>query len=217
MSRRLQPAALLRGSMLITMTLLGVSTLGAQQSATRATRPDGSTVLLFPNGTWKPETTQASSKGSGTGYQKPVSAAASLDILKGATLSYDPAKWTPLPADKPGRRVLNHRDGDGYALIIAERLQMPMATLKNIILQNARNAAPDAKIVKEDQRMVNGVPVTCLELTGTGQGIAFHYFGYYYAGKAGTIQVITYTGESLFPEYRNDFEDLLNGFAVAGS
>jgi hypothetical protein len=137
-----------------------------------------------------------------------------MDVIKGSTLAYDPAKWTLLPSDKPGRRQLTHREGDGYALIFAERLQMPMAALKNIVLQNARTAAPDAKVVREEQRTVNGVTVTCLEMTGTTQGIPFRYFGYYYAGKSGTIQVITYTGDSLFPEYRADFEDLLNGFTA---
>ena len=204
----------MRGLLLVGISMMAVSTLAAQQAASRATRSDGSVVLLFANGTWKPDTAVASSKLSGGSYRKPGTATSSVDLLKGASLAYDPTKWTLLPSDKPGRRQLNHREGDGYALIFAERLQMPIATLKNIVLQNARTAAPDAKVVREEQRTVNGVPVTCMELTGTTQGIPFRYFGYYYAGKAGTIQVITYTGESLFPEYRDDFEELLNGFTV---
>jgi hypothetical protein len=204
----------MRGLLLVGISIFAVSTLAAQQAATRATRSDGSVVLLYSNGTWKPETEVSSSKTSGKGYRKPDRSTSSVDLLKGAGLAYDPSKWTLLPSDKPGRRQLNHRDGDGYALIIAERLQMPMATLKNIVVQNARTAAPDSKIVREEQRTVNGIPVTCLELTGTTQGIPFRYFGYYYAGRSGTIQVITYTGDSLFPEYRDDFEDLLNGFTA---
>ena len=63
---------------------------------------------------------------------------------------------------------------------------------------------------------MNGTPVTCMEITGTTQGIPFHYFGYYYSGKGGSIQVITYTGESLFEQYRTDFQELLNGFVAPG-
>jgi hypothetical protein len=140
-----------------------------------------------------------------------------LNILKGAVLAYDPVKWTLAKGDKAGRHQLNHREGDGYALIIAERLEIPMASLKNIVLENARTAAPDARIVRQEQRRVNGADITCMEIAGTTQGIKFRYFGYYYAGKAGTIQVITYTGENLFPEYRSDFEELLNGFMVTAS
>ena len=203
----------MRGLLLVGISMMAVSTLTAQQPA-RATRSDGSVVLLFANGTWKPDTEVSTSKASGGSYRKPGNATATVDLLKGVSVAYDPTRWSLLPSDKPGRRQLNHRDGDGYALIIAERLQIPIATLKNIVLQNARTAAPDAKIVREEQRMVNGVPVTCMELTGTAQGIPFRYFGYYYAGKAGTIQVITYTGDSLFPEYRDAFEELLNGFTA---
>jgi hypothetical protein len=205
----------MRGLLLVGISMIVVSTLAAQQAASRATRSDGSVVLLYANGTWKPDTAVGSSKPSGGSYRKAGTATSSVDLLKGASLAYDPTKWTLLPSDKlGGRRQLNHREGDGYALIFAERLQMPMATLKNIVLQNARTAAPDAKVVREEQRTVNGVSVTCMELAGTTHGIPFRYFGYYYAGKAGTIQVITYTGESLFPEYRDDFEELLNGFTV---
>jgi hypothetical protein len=203
----------MRGLLLVGISMVAVSSLAAQQ-ATRATRQDGSVVLLFANGTWKPDTVVTASRASGGSYRKPGTATSSVDLLKGAALAYDPAKWTLLPSDKPGRRQLNHREGDGYAMVIAERLQMPMATLKNIVLQNARTAAPDSKIIREEQRTVNGVPVTCMELTGTTQGIPFRYFGYYYAGKSGTIQVITYTGDTLFPEYRTDFEELLNGFTA---
>jgi hypothetical protein len=38
--------------------------------------------------------------------------------------------------------------------------------------------------------------------------------GYYYAGKRGTIPVITYTGRNDFDEYRRDMENVLSGFFV---
>lgn len=53
-----------------------------------------------------------------------------------------------------------------------------------------------------------------LRLEGKTNGIAFTYLGYYYSSPSGTVQVITYTGQNLFQEYRHDFEDFLNGFHV---
>jgi hypothetical protein len=198
-------------------SLLFASVLGAQEVPARATRRDGSVVLLYANGTWKPDTASRAGGHASASFVKPASATATLDILKGATLSYDPSKWTPGANDKPGRLQLNHHSGDGYALIIFERLQIPMESFKAIVLQNAKNAAPDARVVQEEQRRVNGVTLTCMEIVGTTQGIQFHYFGYYYTGTIGSIQVITYTGENLFDEYRPDFENLLNGFAAPSS
>src|SRR5262249_50541794 len=84
----------------------------------------------------------------------------------------------------------------------------------DVALSNARDAAPDTRIVEEQRRRVNGTDVVMLRLEGKTNGIAFTYLGYYYSSPSGTVQVITYTGQNLFQEYRHDFEDFLNGFNV---
>jgi hypothetical protein len=61
-------------------------------------------------------------------------------------------------------------------------------------------------------RRVNGADVLCVKLEATMSGIPFIYYAYYYASPAGSVQVITYTGRNLFPEYEKDFLDFLNGF-----
>jgi hypothetical protein len=45
--------------------------------------------------------------------------------------------------------------------------------------------------------------------------VTFIWEGYYYAGPAGTIQVVTYTGKNLFSEYKDEMQNFLNGFQVA--
>ena len=102
-------------------------------------------------------------------------------------------------------------------MVLSERLQLSPETLKGVVLNNARQAAPDAKIDFEERRVVNGRQILCLQIAGTTQGIPFRYFGYYYAGSEGTVQVLTYTGENLFEEYKGDFEELLNGFVAPGA
>lgn len=133
-------------------------------------------------------------------------------MLKQAAVSYDPNKWKQTTAREPGRFTFTHTSGDGYAMVIFERIQLTPEGLKRIVLGNAREAAPDARITFEESRVVNGVKVTCLQFEGTVQDIPLRYYGYYYAGKAGTIQVLTYTGNSLFEEYEADFTEFLNGF-----
>ena len=63
----------------------------------------------------------------------------------------------------------------------------------------------------EATRQVNGTELLCLQIKGTIQGVAFIYFGYYYSSDAGTVQMITYTGQNLFEEFQSDFEEFLNG------
>ena len=99
-------------------------------------------------------------------------------------------------------------------MVISERIAVPMSSLKDLALANAKQAAPDAHIVLDEKRIVNGKEVTCLQIEGTVQGIAFIYYGYYYGGPEGTLQVLTYTGKNLFAEFKPDLEDFLNGTQI---
>ncbi len=99
-------------------------------------------------------------------------------------------------------------------MAITERIPIPLSTMKKVALDNARQAAPDAKIILEENRQVNGLHVTCLKIVGTVQGIPFTYFGYYHSGSKGTIQLLTYTANTLFAEYQDDFTDFLSGLTA---
>ncbi|MDB4910935.1 MAG: hypothetical protein JWO39_1758 [Gemmatimonadetes bacterium] len=201
----------------ISLALIAPVMSRAQGAPSRATRADGSTVVLFPDGTWRPDsgaTTIRVAAGVAS-YTTPAADTDQLDLGRGVTLHFNPAKWQRTPPTAPGRLQLRHVDGDGYAMIISERLQVPAAALRNIVITNAKNAAPDLKITMDEQRRVNGVEVEALQFTGTAQGVPFHWYGYYFSGKAGAIQVITFSGESLFDGFKTDFQDLLNGFQVA--
>jgi hypothetical protein len=130
------------------------------------------------------------------------------------TLPYDSQKWKEKISDRPGRKQLEHVKGEGFALIIAEGLQVPLDSLPDIVLTNAQHASADAKIIFREKKVVNGVEVWHLKTQATLKGIPFTYDGYYYGGKAGTLQLITYTGTSLFDQYEKDFSELLSGLHI---
>ena len=77
-----------------------------------------------------------------------------------------------------------------------------------------RRIDPNAKFVNEETHIVNGKEVLCMTTEANVQGIAFTYYGYYYAGKTGTVQVITFTGQNLFTDYKSDMEAFLNGLEI---
>lgn len=106
------------------------------------------------------------------------------------------------------------KDGDLYGMIVTERLEIPLETLKIIAVENARAMAPDLRVVKEEYRMVNGLKVLVLQMNGTMQGIKFAYFGYYYSNENGTVQFVTYTSQSLMKTSQKECETLLNGLVV---
>lgn len=103
------------------------------------------------------------------------------------------------------------KGGDLYAMLISEKIQIPLETLKNIAITNAKKALKNFKIEREEYRTVNGLKVFMMQMSGTIQGMKIVYYGYYYSSANGTIQLLTYTGESLFESYMNDIEVFLNG------
>ena len=81
-------------------------------------------------------------------------------------------------------------------------------------IANAKRVAPDIRITLEEKRVVNGHQILCMRMDAMVQGIPITYYNYYYSGKVGAIQLMTYTGQNLFQEYKSELDDLLNGFEV---
>jgi len=181
----------------------------------KAVTEDGKNVVLYPDGTWKYAEPKAPAAGGS--YSKPEG---STKLLKGKHGTYgiwiNESKWqvSKEPDNEAAEFEINHASGDAFAMVIAERLTMPLESLREIAIENAKGAAPDAEVVFEEKRTVNGAEVLFMQINGTIMSIPFTYYSYYYAGKAGSMQVITYTGQSLLEEFKDDFEDFLNGFVV---
>lgn len=53
-----------------------------------------------------------------------------------------------------------------------------------------------------------------MKFEGTVRGISLTYYGYYYGGKQGAIQLLSFTGRDLFQKYEKDLTDLLNGLEI---
>jgi len=180
----------------------------------RAKTEDGRQVVLKSDGTWKFVDAKPSAESTGV-YQRSESAKSVYNVKGGkVAVFFDPAKWTQNKSDEPNKVTFEHREGDIYGMLIAERFALPVSKLREIALKNAQTAAPDIKVVREENRTVNGVNVLCMQMDGTIEGISFTYFGYYYAGKSGTIQLLTYTTQNIFQESLPEMTEFLNGLEV---
>ncbi len=188
----------------------------------KAKTQDGRTVILNANGTWKflkTGTPVAPEAPKDNSVNAPQHATQKVSDTRGLVeLWYIPDKWTAYP--KPERLspdasfALIHKTKDAYALGIIERISMPLKTLKKIAVDNAKNVAPDAEVVLDEERQINGNTASIMGITGTIDGIPFRYHSYYWTGEKGSVQVITYTSQNLFAEYHADFNDLLSGIVL---
>ncbi|MDO9229757.1 MAG: hypothetical protein Q7U03_09345 [Syntrophales bacterium] len=182
----------------------------------RATTKDGREVLLKKDGTWKFYSGSKSSLASKSILYKRSNKATRVFNTKGDKFAvwYDPSKWTQQKLDSSSKITFNYKDGDLYGMVLAERISMDPDALKEMAISNALEVAPNTEVTLEENRVVNGKIVLCMRLVGTIKGAQFIYYGYYYTGKEGTIQVLTYTSQNLYPEYESEMMEFLNGLTI---
>jgi hypothetical protein len=196
------------------LMLSPISTYALSQSL-KAKTEDGTDVMLLPDGTWEyvmteePQSLPSSSKSQGP-----------KTVIKGKRGTYgiwfDKNMWRMLNVtfDPAAEFSFAHTTGNGYAKVIDEMAYRPFEQLKNVALENIKETAPDAKIIFEEKRSINGNDVLYMKIEGTVQSIPSAFLGYYYAGEAGTIQIITYAANDVIDTLEPDCIELLNGFEV---
>jgi len=200
---------------LIVICLITISSVNAQKKAVTET---GDEIILFDDGTWEYQDDVDLKKTeiptNPIQFKKDDN---STFLLKSSKINLgfwlNPKIWSFKKGDENSESEyeIQLKDGDLYSMILTEKIEVPLETLKAIALENGREAAPDLKIVTEEYRMVNGIKVLHLQMNGTMLGIKFSYFGYYFSNSNGTVQFITYTSQNLIKEYKKECEKLLNG------
>ena len=138
-----------------------------------------------------------------------------LKIHPNVSLKYDPEQWRPAASHSDGQFAFSHSSGGGHALVISERTAVPLDAVADIALANAQSVDPKARIVFRNSRWVKGVASRFLKIEATVGNILMVYWGYFYAGEGGTVQVVTHTEKSRLPEYEQSFTDFLNGLTVS--
>jgi len=203
--------------LVITALLLTTSSYSGQKAITDT----GEQVILNSDGTW----TYADAKQkqdhrietNKMKFEKPGDATFLLKSTKNnAAFWINPVKWSiKKPEKNTAREYQFQLNGkDLYGMVLTEEIEIPVESLVDIALANARNAAPDARIVTKEFRVVNGRKVLYMEITGKIMGIDFTYFGYYHSNSSGCTQLIAYTGTKAVDKYKPEAIDFLNGLVT---
>jgi len=125
----------------------------------------------------------------------------------------DTNTWTikKVNEDEAAEFEINNLDAGLYGMMITEKIDLPLESLANIALDNAKAAAPDVEVTEKEYRYVNGLKVLMMRMTGTIQGIKFSYYGYYYSTPKGATQFLVYSTEDIVDGNISEIFDLLNG------
>lgn len=187
----------------------------------RAVTDEGEIVILKDDGTWVYEgsdTNQISEIPINDGvFEKSEESSFRIKSTKNNSEYWiNPKKWDFAKAESKSEAEYQFKlkNGDLYGLAITEEIEIDVENLAQIALQNAKQVAPDARITKQEYRMVNGNKVIYMEMQGTIQGIDFTYLGHYFSNSSGATQYLTYTGTSLVKNYQSEIETFLNGFST---
>ena len=200
------------------LSVLSFFSIASQKALTE----EGDVVILNEDGTWLYEDGKPSNE-----IEIPTNPSVFLNNSKSnfalkstktkAVFAINPKKWTfkKNSADHDAAEyTFKLKNSDLYGMAISEQLEIKVEELVKIAFDNAKTAAPDAKIVKKEYRMVNGKKVIYMEIVGTIQSITFKYLGYYYSDSSGSTQYLTYTGLALENKYKEEINNFLNGFSV---
>ncbi len=187
----------------------------------KAITENGDEVLLYENGTWKSQVKNSALFGTAEIPENNIpfkKDSKSTFLLKSKVVNVgvwlNPAKWTISKGNEPQEYKFTLKGESVYGMLITEKVEFPLETLKKAALTNAQNASADLELVREEYRTVNGLRVLMMQLEGTLQGIKFDFYGYYYATSQGSVQLVTWTVKDLFPSQQLEMENLLNGMVV---
>ena len=190
-------------------------TLSAQ---TRAITDTGQEVVLYSNGTYAYVNAEdAAAVDIPTNSKTFTKAENASFLLKSKKVNVgfwlDPKLWSfgESKENPDAEYEVVLKGEDLYGVIITEKIEVPLETLKNVAIENARQIAPDIKVKEQEYRMVNGEKVLYLRLDGTMDGMKISYSGYFYSNSTGTVQFITFTSQNLVEEYREVSQQLING------
>ncbi|WKB53180.1 hypothetical protein [Eleftheria terrae] len=173
---------------------------------------DGKKVVLRADGTWRYQADVGATLGLRL-HEKPPSATAVYQTpVPQFQVMYDPSLWTTRSdRDKPDRQSFVHKTGALFATVLAEPLPLTSDEVKKLAIHNFSNGAPGGQVVLEEQRVVNGLQVNTLQMTGSPGGVAFTLYGNYYGSERGSIQVMCWTVKSAFATYEADCLNFING------
>ncbi len=190
----------------------------AISAQTRAVTATGEEVLLYSNGSWEflEEDGGLSTEipFSSVTYRKDINSnflvkSKSFDV--GVFINSREWSFTKSEVDEDSEYEFQLKGEDLYAMAITERVGIPLDMMAEVALVNARDVAPNIRMIKEEYRIVNGLKILFLQMSGSISGFEVTYLGYYYSNENGTVQLITYTATTLLEEYRPESEKFLNG------
>jgi hypothetical protein len=131
-----------------------------------------------------------------------------------ATLWLDPAKWIEY-SKEPGAISFNHVNKHVLGWMLTDKTGgIRTSAMKEMALRNSQRMDPNARITREEHRIVNGREVLYLEIILTQNSVPIRFAGYYHGGLKSNLQVVSYSVAAEFEKYQSEVNEFMNGIEI---
>ena len=208
---------------LVPFAFLLLLAAGASAQSILASSADGRSFVLAEDGTWteieRPAPLPPPPEPERMVQIGPPPAPAPARTVVGGDGAYsvrlDASRWRESPSLVPGESDLSYQlpFGAGFATTIYEVTTIPLPTIREIVLANAREGmGATVEILSEKKVTVPGGTGLRLEFSAVAAGIDVTMTNTMYSGDWGTLQVITWTSNNVLDRYRDEllrFQDAI--------
>jgi hypothetical protein len=138
-----------------------------------------------------------------------------LPITPSASVRYDHKKWKQDVASEDDNYTFSYLSDDVSAVVISNRIPLPMDIVPGFVLAGFQTADPTATIFSQEKRSVNGTEMWFIKIDGRVENVPITYWGYFYANKDGMVGAITISRKAASDEYETDRMEFLNGLRIS--
>ncbi len=127
----------------------------------------------------------------------------------------DPLQWTWVESGRENTAVYLHQSGLAQArLIVTSQPKTPRVQLEET-LERVRKIAPEARVAFEEQRIVNGAAMLCVQiLAPRAEQDDVVYYGYLYGGDTRSVQLFTIAPQPKLGALYVELTTLLDGLEI---
>lgn len=203
-------------------------------SQTKAITELGDTIYVYNNGTWSFELLEETPVVENfqipqikldidtvdTKYLIPRNSKKEVKNRKGLfSIKYNDQIWKRIPVatlNEEAEFAFEHKESDLWCVLISEDTPIQVANLFLIAKSNMeKTIEAEAEIVKLEVKNVNGTEILNGVLKARYTGINFIFDSYYFSNDKGSVQFTIWTSETLWSKYKDDIDNLHNGFIVS--
>jgi len=185
----------------------------------RTVKLDGKQIVLHDDFTWEYLTRAAADQGEVLKIDLEITGTTEYTSENGRySLNLTEEVWSPttgLNAEADFQFV--NRDKNGFCVVLYDGFSIPLDSMKEVLIINASNVDPDARIVEVRKCLVNGIPGELVTYTAKYAGLNFTFLSFITNGEECTVQYTFYPLSNMFDRLESEFITAISGFRFSSS